>query len=256
MIILASDYDGTLKINGKIAEADDQAIRSFQAQGNLFGIVTGRTVGMIKHELMKYHVPFDFLICANGATIVNQDYHILEQTDLCFDDALDLIEDCKQRNVSIIVSDGNQYGPLFDHRKNISNHKQAPEPNEDRISGDEILKRKRIGLMVICSDSLEESLSLKNELEQKYKGKMNFHYNNGVIDVTAWNVDKSQGIKKLEEKWKVSFNVIGDGYNDICMLDEFNSFAVNHASDEVKKHAKYCVASIEECIEKLLEKGE
>lgn len=255
MIVLASDYDGTLKINGKIAECDLQAIKNFQAKGNAFGIITGRTVGMIKHELIKYQVPFDFLICGNGATLADKEFHILKQTDIPFNDALQLIEDLKKRNVRVVISDGNQYGPLFDYRKTNSVHGQAPEPNEDCISGEEILKRKRIGLMVICNDSLKESQSLKNELEKKYSGKMYFHTNSGVIDVTAFNVDKSKGIEILQEHLGTEVSVIGDGYNDICMLDKFNSFVIKHAPIDVKSHGKYCVASIEECIEELF-KGE
>ena len=31
--------------------------------------------------------------------------------------------------------------------------------------------------------------------------------------------------------------VVGDNFNDIAMLDAFNSFVVENACDEVKKHA-------------------
>lgn len=255
MIVLASDYDGTLKINGKISELDLQAICDFRSKGNCFGIVTGKTVGMIKHELIKYHVPFDFLICANGAVLVDKDYHILQQTNLCLDEVLTLIEDLKQRNVRVVVSDGNQYGMLFDCRTTNSASHQAPELSEDCISGEIILKRKSVSLMVICANSDEEGWHLKSELEKKYQGKLNFHYNSGVIDVTAFDVDKSKGIKRLKEQMNAPVYVIGDGFNDICMLKAFDSFALNHAKEEVKKQAKQSVASIEECIKELLKRG-
>ena len=41
MIIIASDFDGTLNHHG-ISEADKNAINKFRAEGNKFGIVTGR----------------------------------------------------------------------------------------------------------------------------------------------------------------------------------------------------------------------
>ena len=41
MIIIASDYDGTLNHHG-ISEADKNAIKKFREAGNKFGIVTGR----------------------------------------------------------------------------------------------------------------------------------------------------------------------------------------------------------------------
>ena len=36
---------------------------------------------------------------------------------------------------------------------------------------------------------------------------------------------------------KEDIYVVGDNYNDIAMLDAFNSFVVENACDEVKKHA-------------------
>ena len=43
MIIIASDYDGTLNHHG-VSEADKNAITKFREQGNKFGLVTGRSL--------------------------------------------------------------------------------------------------------------------------------------------------------------------------------------------------------------------
>ena len=49
MILLASDYDGTLKRQGKISETDIMAIQNFQREGNLFSLITGRSISMIRY---------------------------------------------------------------------------------------------------------------------------------------------------------------------------------------------------------------
>ena len=62
MQLLASDYDGTLKQYSDkekeltVEKRDKEAIDEFRERGNLFGIVTGRSKGMIDLELKKYGI--------------------------------------------------------------------------------------------------------------------------------------------------------------------------------------------------------
>lgn len=51
MKLLASDWDGTLRRNLKVDACDLDAIKLFREQQHRFGIVTGRSVGMLKNEL-------------------------------------------------------------------------------------------------------------------------------------------------------------------------------------------------------------
>ena len=128
MIVLASDYDGTLKIKGQIAESDLEAIRAFQAAGNKFGISTGRTIGMIKYELIKYNVPFDFMICGNGGILVDSEYNVIERFDINFNDALEMIEEAtKDPEISLSISDGDCYGKLQESATKVvrKSHQQA-----------------------------------------------------------------------------------------------------------------------------------
>ena len=52
MKILASDYDGTLRTEELVAEKDIEAIARFSKAGNLFGIVTGRSMESLQKEKM------------------------------------------------------------------------------------------------------------------------------------------------------------------------------------------------------------
>ena len=50
MKLLASDYDGTLR-RPYVKQSDIKAIKRFRAAGNVFGIITGRTLEMILPEI-------------------------------------------------------------------------------------------------------------------------------------------------------------------------------------------------------------
>lgn len=53
MKILASDYDGTLRTEELVAEKDIEAIARFRKAGNLFGIVTGRSMESLQKEIER-----------------------------------------------------------------------------------------------------------------------------------------------------------------------------------------------------------
>ena len=70
MKVLASDFDGTLFFKGKFREEDLKQIRTFQAQGNLFGLCTGRPLAGIT-EAIRESVRCDFMILSSGAQILD-----------------------------------------------------------------------------------------------------------------------------------------------------------------------------------------
>ena len=47
MKLFASDYDGTLHINGEVTQETLDGIKRFRGAGNLFGIATGRSLNSI-----------------------------------------------------------------------------------------------------------------------------------------------------------------------------------------------------------------
>ena len=72
MKILASDFDDTLFVNNKdILEKNIKAIKEFITNGNIFCIITGRNYSYLKQDLIKYNIPYSYLICCDGAKIFN-----------------------------------------------------------------------------------------------------------------------------------------------------------------------------------------
>lgn len=57
MKILASDYDGTLRTEELVDINDIHAIQEFRKAGNVFGLVTGRSMESIQMEIEKIRSP-------------------------------------------------------------------------------------------------------------------------------------------------------------------------------------------------------
>ena len=65
--LIVSDYDGTLIDDNKLTTLDETIaiIKELRRINVAFMISTGRTYDSIKQEVDKYHIPFDFISCAN-----------------------------------------------------------------------------------------------------------------------------------------------------------------------------------------------
>ena len=77
MKLLVSDYDGTLKSDVKNFKLNIQAIIEFMQQGNLFCLATSRSYRLIKSEIDKYDIPYNYLMCNNGCTIFDDKNNLI-----------------------------------------------------------------------------------------------------------------------------------------------------------------------------------
>ena len=50
----------------------DEAIADWRRSGNAFGIVTGRGRNTLLRDVKRFSIPYDFLICNNGAMICDE----------------------------------------------------------------------------------------------------------------------------------------------------------------------------------------
>ena len=62
MKLFATDYDGTLKVDGTIQEKDLLSIYQWKAKGNLFVIDTGRSMESILEQVQLYKLPVDYFV--------------------------------------------------------------------------------------------------------------------------------------------------------------------------------------------------
>lgn len=77
--LIATDYDGTLCQGGEVGAETLEAIARWRAAGHLFGVATGRSFPSILDELAAKGVPYDFLVCLNGAEIYDGENALCHQ---------------------------------------------------------------------------------------------------------------------------------------------------------------------------------
>lgn len=79
MNLLVSDYDDTFYLNRYNIKLNVRKIHEFRNAGNLFAIATGRGFQSIKAAIKEHSIPYDYLICMDGAVTFDPQDNILEQ---------------------------------------------------------------------------------------------------------------------------------------------------------------------------------
>ncbi|MCI8400996.1 MAG: HAD hydrolase family protein [Lachnospiraceae bacterium] len=251
MKILGSDYDGTLKQEGSVTEEDLLAIRKFRAEGNRFGIITGRSVSMIRYELEAWKIPVDFLVCSNGGVIAGADYRILNRFDIGLPVAMELIADLEQdKKVMFGISDGDRFGTLQEGK--LSQIPEDPLLTKGQMDAGEILACGIVNSFFVRCPDTEETFALCRRLSGKYGGRLSFYPNRDVFDVVAAGVSKSAGAMAVMRHFGETCHVIGDGYNDLPMIRDFQGFSVESAPEDVKAEAVKIYRSVGECLKELM----
>ena len=252
MKILASDFDGTLKRQGRIEPQDLIAIQRFRHHGHQFGIVTGRSIAMLMCEAGPLQIPFDFVIGNNGGIVVDQQLRVLHRFDLARQDWEALIRFLRQwPEILFGVSDGDRFGIV---QTGTVGSQASSMMNEAVTDGEALLRAGRINSLFLNPGSPLAAQVLLQELEMEFDGKIAFHYNQGMIDASAWGVSKQTGLKALwGERQEADLSVIGDGLNDLPMIEAFHGFAVCNADPRVRQAACKVFDSVGACIDWLLD---
>ena len=86
-------------------------------------------------------------------------------------------------------------------------------------------------------------------IKKSYDGLLNPLQNNRIIDVVPFGVDKAQGLYRVMEHYGASHGDViaaGDNVNDVDMIREFRSYAMENSVDEVKTFADYVICDVTE----------
>ena len=226
-MILASDFDGTILIDGKISQKDIKAIRDFQEAGNLFAIVTGRSYASLL-PLIEGKIAPDIIIANNGGHIFVEKYGQLIEIF----------------TVDIPIPKARKF---LDYYAGRIDNEMSIFTESARLSKIEDVKEPIMALATY-SDT---------EIPNYFPEDFDFHYSIGVIDVVKKGINKQRGIEIIKEYYKFDGEIIaiGDDYNDIIFLKETpNSYTLDHVTNkEVRAAANHSVRSIFHLIDKLRE---
>ena len=225
MKIIATDFDGTLSFNGKISDEDKAAIKRFRDAGNKFGVVTGRD--METAVWVRTSFPdLDFLISCTGAVICDNKGKVLyekkQKVDYILEDVIDFA--LKHSVGSFCVSDG------------FTRHYLD-------VTGNVKMDFSKIGEFHHCATWFydhKDTQLLADYIKEKYPGKFSGFRNGGAVDMPPARVSKSTGILAYAAMFdNPEIYTVGDNYNDLGMIQDFESFAVSNAVPEVKAAAKH-----------------
>lgn len=226
MKLIASDFDGTIFIDEKIKTEDIKAIRDFQAKGNLFGIVTGRSYHSLLLLIEGKIVP-DFVIANNGS-------HIFVKNGKKMSEILKYSLD-KDKLRDVIDYYGRTYPTkLFTDKDRAVDDIRGLREDEEILS------------LAIYTDQM---------LENPFQEDFSFHKSIGVIDVINSAVSKQTGIEFIKDFYGFDKEIIaiGDDFNDISFLEQTKlSFSLNYVKEkDVLDAVNFTVEGIRELIENI-----
>lgn len=257
MKIAASDFDHTLffpekDFNGHkgIAQSDIAAIDKWRAAGNVFGIVTGRSYKMLLQNIKAVPLHYDFIICLTGAAVYDAQGFVISQRTMDNIVSRQLISSPllqKSRHIACLTA----YSEFVQVLSELSWFKTMKNSGEFTLV-DNFMAQCIKG---ICQISLQyenaaEAKQAVKEINSLYCG-VTAYQNEQAVDIVRREVSKASAIGRLLilNSWKASeILTIGDGTNDLPMIEEFSGFAMDCASDLVKQRAAKIYKNVAEML--------
>lgn len=199
--ILVSDFDNSLYMDGQISPENLQFIQSFQEKGHRFIIATGRCHQSLFETMESFALSPDCLILNNGALIISPDFSHRFLMKKAKEKAHRLKRKFKIKRFQVLTG-----------------YEEIPLSSMSSLDWEQ----------GVCSFYL--NFSDKQEQEAAY------HYlstwpdvklmQEGLnIDVLAAHVDKAEAIAFLKKHYawkKKDIITVGDGYNDLLMIEAYN----------------------------------
>lgn len=230
--MVVSDYDGTFYLDEKGIIENINKINKFREENNLFIIATGNNWKHFKEVIEKYNINYDYLILDQGACIVDNQDNLLKASCIDYDVCKKLIEE-----ISIINR----------HYKLCSPYEEIDTIEENCIT--------KISLDFV---ELQEAIEFTENINKKYGEYVNAYTmifeEINIVEIISSETDKNESIKFIIEKEKIlksAVYTIGNGYNDISMIKNFNGYCMKDSVNELLEICKNQVGTVAEFIEKI-----
>ncbi len=227
MKILASDFDETIYYldNEEQNKKNVKAINKFVESGNVFCVITGRNYTDLKELLVKNKIPYNYLVCEDGAKIFDKNDNCLATKKLGHQ-TIGYVR-------KILDSMNCDY--------HLDNGYQKTDDENDVVK-----------IVVNCTN--EET---KNKIVEHIKEQSDVHIYASRFHVNIINkvVNKKYGLSKLIDIEKLDTSIlytIGDNDNDYEMLKHFNGGVMKKHNKVLDSLNKKEYISIAEYIEELM----
>lgn len=252
--LFACDLDGTLlndehEFDEIIFNAIDEVIK----EGKYFSFATGRHMHAQQIKILKYEKRDVFMVCMNGALILDPSQNIIYDRKMDKKIVKDLLEtfpeidfDCIGKDHVFIRANRQEHLDQFS-RSSIWNRAANKWKIEDFIkdsifdqSIDDILSHDIYKINCRLSDA--KTIEKMNCYLDQHKDEIvNAPYDNGAFEITGKDVNKGNAVAWLCEYLHLQEDevaVYGDGGNDIEMLERFkHSYGMSNGMESAKKAA-------------------
>ncbi|MBS5720117.1 MAG: HAD hydrolase family protein [Clostridium sp.] len=230
--LLVSDYDQTFYLNDNDIENNKIYVNKFMDSGNLFVIATGRSYLDFHNKLDIYDFNYNYAILNHGTTIIDKNNKVL--FNICIPD--------------VII-------PQIQNDLNLSECIDCFCCGE--IDSRVTFEHKHLTKIHIKYNSKEYALDKANFINNKYGNYVKAYYvNTNSIEIISNKTNKAKAIywliKFCNNVNKTNTYVIGDGYSDIEMVQEFNGYCMTDSVSKLKSIAIREYDSVSSLIKEIL----
>ncbi|MGM9947340.1 HAD-IIB family hydrolase [Floccifex sp.] len=253
--ILATDYDGTLKYAQNVMQEDLDAIKKWKEAGNLFVIVTGRSMESIKAQADLYQIPVDYYVTNNGGMVFDADGNKLFSSYLDTVTSIDLLYIAKEIEgvVSYVVNDGYNRHRIVVNKDLQERRYLTLEPD---LTEEQVMDLGRYAQVVISMVETGLAVSLAEQINSNFDDIVQAYANQFVVDIVPKGTSKATGLDfvcEFSEVDEMDVYTIGDSYNDIPLMEfGINGACMSTALEDVKEHALKEYDSIHDMITDIL----
>ena len=205
---LISDYDGTYKMKPTLPEEikkNNFSIQRFIGKGNIFMMATGRVFESIHKEFIEFDLKANYISCADANVLFNNNFELLYCNTISKQDILKIKD----------------YYNLFDEMIGKDPYSNVSSEN-----------------VVEYNIRYKDERSKRIFIEHLRHNKQFAFYHDPSDPLSAHLFDKRndkvkaiQFVAMLENIPKDKIYTIGDGYNDLSMIESFNGFAIKNAKE-------------------------
>ena len=237
MKLFITDYDGTLYTSDDSIKENNKKLKELQENHFYVVISTGRSYPSIKTQINLYHIPYDFICCADGSIIYDNKGNILNMSILDKEIVNHFIEFYQKLDYEEI-----QFSYPDGYYSNLQNN--------DNLLG--------INICLATNKFTKEIDNSFQKIKDEYP-KYNYlsyaHPNFSYLCIKPENISKSSAVSFLQEKYHISKDdiyVIGDSSNDLEMIRDYHGVCMENSSQEVLNITKKVYKEVSDYIEDIL----
>ncbi len=247
-VVLISDLDGTLLDNDKkVSKKNIQAIEYFVDNGGRFGVATGRSRADASFFIKDVGLNFYSIYC-NGVVLYDDIKSQNTKIDYLDNKVLTpFLQKCisEQKYIDIQLHTVDEMFMVSD-KNYVDDEFMALHSNCEFIDFDKVLDKTWVKILFNVNEEQRDWVVKHSQefVDQKYIERVDSHY--CYYEFLPFGSNKGSMLKHMRQYLDKDdkIYVIGDYYNDIEMIKEADyGIAVENAADEVKKIAKFIVAS-------------